>query len=264
MLNATIVARRDLTESLAILQVRPDAGPLAPFEPGQFITLGLPNPAPPANSPRALQRRGPGLLRRAYSIASGPDRLDQVELFIARVDGGRLTPRLWDVPVGGRLWMDSAAAGNFTLDCVPSPAVHIVLAATGTGIAPFVSMVRHYLGRARWRRAAVLHSVRQADDLGYFEELRRAAAQDATLRYVPTLTREAPPGWTGRRGRLQGLFADGEFGRLAGFALAPADCQVFLCGNPAMIDEVVALLRPRGFNLDPAGAPPNLHFERYW
>ncbi len=265
-LNATVLERRDLTPALAIVRVGADAGEVPEFEPGQFITLGLPGAEPVAgDSPRT--GRGPRLVRRAYSIASAPSQRHSVELFITLVEQGKLTPRLWDLPAGGRLWMDSKCSGHFTLDSSPlgSNAPDLVFVATGTGVAPFISMIRHYRGQQRWRRLAVLHGVRLPCDLGYHHELSRYSAQDADLCYIPCVTRE-PDGtkWIGWRGRVQSVLEPQSFAHLTGWTLDPAHAHVYLCGNPAMIDEVQAQLTRRGFTVQTRQTPGNLHFERYW
>jgi ferredoxin--NADP+ reductase len=231
------------------------------FEPGQFATLGLPAPDPPAGAlTPARPRRGPRLVRRAYSIASAPVNGQALEFFVAKVEDGKLTPRLWDLPVGGRLFMDERLRGEFTLAAIP-PAADLLMVATGTGVAPFVSMVRAYRGKGRWRRCTLIYSARLAADLGYHEQLQAVEREDQSFRYLPTVTREpADSPWRGARGRPQALLDPAKAPATLGFALDPARCHVLLCGNPAMIDEVAVLLGPLGFIKDKG----NLHFERYW
>src|SRR5687767_7816672 len=162
-LNATLVARKECTERLLVLHLRPDAGEIAPFEPGQFVQIGLPveDPAP---------GRRPRLQKRAYSIASAAHARDTVELYLAFVPEGRFTPLLWSLRPGERLWMDPQPKGHFTLAHVPAEA-ELVLVATGTGLAPYVSMLRTWSGAERWARAVVVHGVRHPVDLGYRDEL---------------------------------------------------------------------------------------------
>ncbi len=261
-LNAAVVRRVDVSPGLAILWVRGDNlnGQLT-FEPGQFATLGLPAPDPPAGTMApARPRKGPKLIRRAYSIASAPGADGVLEFFVAKVEEGKLTPRLWDVPVGGRVFMDQRIRGEFTLGSIPREA-DVLMVATGTGVAPFVSMIRAYRGQGRWRRCALIHSARVAADLGYLEEMRAIEREDAGFRYLPTVTREPEDSpWTGARGRPQALLDPAGSEERLGFALDPGSCHVLLCGNPAMINEVSELLGPVGFEKDRG----NLHFERYW
>ena len=257
--NASIIERRLLTDDLMILRVKRDDGPVAPFKPGQWCSLGLPR-ADDGTSPLAARRPGRvRRVRRAYSIASSPAERDSVELCIVRVPGGSLTPRLWQLPEGGRVWMDDRILGEFTLDPVPADA-NVLMVATGTGIAPFVSMVRAFRGERRWRRLVVMHGVRLAADLAYREELEQAAHDDPTMLYLPTVTREpADSDWDGLRGRVTALVSAESFTAQTGLTLDAATWHVMLCGNPVMIDDVTALLAPMGFE-----ETRNLHFERYW
>jgi len=251
-LNATVALRRDLTDRLAIVRVSPRDWELPAFEPGQCATLGLPDPA------------GPGkFLRRVYSVASAPG-ADHLEFYIQLVREGQFTTRLWHHGQGDALWLSPRLVGRFTLAAVPEDA-DLLLVGTGTGLAPYLSMLRHARGSGRWHRCAVVHGARTQAELGYREELRHWTAEDCDLAYVPTLTREPEgSGWDGARGRVQGLLASGELEQRAGFALDPARSHVFLCGHPGMIDELEELLKPRGFRLHSSAEPGNLHFERYW
>jgi ferredoxin--NADP+ reductase len=247
-LNATVHARTDLTDELAIVQVSPEGFEPPPFEPGQYATLGL-----PADVPGGLQKR-------VYSIASAPGQR-WLEFYIQLVKPGDFTRRLWTLHEGDRLHLSEKVEGGFTLQRAPAGA-DLVLLSTGTGLAPYMSMVRAYAGKERWRRAAVVHGARRASDLGYRDELLALVQRDPSLSYVPVVSRD--PDWDGLAGRVQQLLQPGEFERRAGFPLDPQRCHVFLCGNPAMIDDMDAALTALGFTAPKGDAPGNLHFERWW
>lgn len=262
-LNATLIAREDLNERYAILRVRPDALPAAEFMPGQFIQLGLPQPA----RPRPGQEGRPPRMRidrRSYSIASSPRQQEHYEFFITVVPQGRLTPELWKIRAGGRCWIDEKALGMFTLERVPR-GKDLVMVGTGTGIAPYISMLRARGEEPPWRRFVLIHGVRHAADLGYRGELEELEKRDPRFRYVPLVSREREnSAWTGLRGRVQTALVEDRFRERAGFPLDPRDCHVFLCGNPDMIQSVRDLLAPKGFVTDTVPAPGNVHFEKYW
>lgn len=262
VLNATLVAREDVNATLSIVRVRPDTGRVPDFQPGQFVRLGLPKPGqapPPPGKPARVR-----FTRRAYSIASSPHATDALEFFVVRIEEGALTPRLWEIPVGGRLWMDHEAKGEFTLDLAPAGA-DLVMVSTGTGIAPFISMLRTFRRTNRWRRFVLINGARYAADLGYEDELRAIAREDQTVHYIPLVTREPEDGaWTGLRGRVQSALEPETYRRLVGAPLDPTTCHVFLCGNPEMIDAVERLLQARGFITDSHAQKGNIHFERYW
>ena len=263
ILNATIEDRRDPNERCAILRVRPDVLPIPRFLPGQFVQLGLPEIARPR--PGAAPIDAPPRFRiakRSYSIASSAHDTDGYEFYVALVLEGRLTPELWKLDAGGRCWIDPRPLGSFTLDGIPS-GTDLVMVATGTGLSPYLSMLRTHRDDPPWRRFVLIHGVRQAADLAYREELEARERDDAGFRYVPVVSRE-PSTWTGLHGHVQAALGPEEFEREAGFPLDPTACHVFLCGNPDMVRDVRARLEPSGFRPPTASGPGTLHFEKYW
>lgn len=259
--NATIVSREDLAGDLAIFRVAPDGGATPTFEPGQYATLGL-TAAEPAGQGTG---GGPTLIRRALSIASSPTTRDHLEFLVAHVDGGEFTTPLWALGAGGRIWLDPHVRGRFTLAGVPSYA-HVLLVATGTGIAPYMSMLRTVAPQERWSRVAIVHGARLARDLAYRHEIEQRVQRDPTVAYLPMVTREpATATWPVLRGRIPVLLRDAPaLARRIGFPLDPARVHVFVCGNPDMIQDVQALLESRGFQTQAHGLTGNIHLERYW
>ncbi len=265
--NATVTERHDVNDYLSIVRVCPDSGQVPAFVPGQFATLGLPR-QPNARELEILAQHGKSprvrLVRRAYSIASSPQEREYLELFVILVAEGKLTPKLWTIESGGRVWMSEEIKGEFTLDPVPDGR-DLVMISTGTGIAPYLSMYRTYQGTGRWRRFVLVNGVRHVRDLGYREELEAAARADSALTYIPIVSRAMPEdGWTGLHGRVQTLLEGDVYQRATGAPLEPEHCHVFLCGNPTMIDDVESALVQRGFRTHTRDEPGNLHFERYW
>ncbi len=278
--NARIVEKRLLHDTLGIFRIAYEDADVPDFKPGQFTNLAMLPPAPAGGAPdrpapsdgpdegvRRRRRRGPRLVRRAYSICSPPSEKRWLEFYIVAVDEGALTPRVFDLGVGDRLFMDTKIKGHFTLDGVP-PGRDLVTVATGTGIAPFLSMYQEYREQDRWDRFVFVHGVRYAKDLGYRDELTAFAAQDPRVTYLPVVSREPKDAWDGLHGRVSGLFRDGVYERLVGVPLDPRRTHVFLCGNPAMIDELEAELTADGgagfVTKTPRQKDGNLHFERYW
>ncbi len=264
-LNATVVQRDDLNDYLTIVRVRPDSGELPAFEPGQFVTLGLVRDpeaaAPPAEPGKPARVR---MIKRPYSIASAPTGVDYLEFLIILVERGRLTTRLWDVAAGGRVWLDHRILGDFTLDRA-EPDRDLVMISTGTGIAPFVSMLRHYRGQGRWRRFVIINGVREVSDLAYRDELEAITREDPSVVYIPTVSRctEGLP-WEGIKGRATAALEPVVYRDLVGANLEPENCHVFLCGNPQMITDVETTLAARGFVTQTKSTAGNLHYERYW
>lgn len=266
MLNATLIRHETRAEGLGVLHVRPDA-PLAPFHPGQFMMAGLPDAQEGPTGPDTVDSPTPEvkLLKRAYSIASAPRGASHVEFFVVRVDGGRLTPLLWELREGDRLYLENRGRGHFTLEGLDCRQDTLVLVATGTGLGPFISMVREYEGQGRVNRIVLLHGVRERRELGYEEELTALAARKPDFQYLPVLSREDhTSGWSGLRGRVTGLLEPARFQALCGQPLSPETCRVMLCGNPSMIKELSTGLEAQGFAPHKAQSPGRLHYERYW
>jgi ferredoxin/flavodoxin---NADP+ reductase len=266
-LNAILVQRTEVAPGLAILRVAPTGWQLPPFQPGQFGVLGLPGAAPraalcdPDHEPTPPER----LIRRAYSIASSSLDREYLEFYVALVPSGALTPRLWALPVGHRLWLSPKLTGMFTLDQVPADK-HLVMISTGTGLAPYMSMLRTQLAPAGPRRFAVLHGARHSGDLGYRSELMSLARVCRHLTYLPSISRpdEEPIPWHGLVGHIQDVWASRPLQAPWGFNPAPDNAHVFLCGNPVMIESMVGILEGEGFREHKPKAPGTIHLERYW
>lgn len=265
-LNATLVERIDQNPELAVFKIRPDSGEIRPFEPGQYAMLALINDEPlPANlPPAAAARTKVRLIKRAYSIASAPKARDHMEFLIVLVKEGRLTPKLWQLKVGDRIVLEDEAKGEFTLNHVPR-GKNIVMVSTGTGLAPFMSMLRQYHGQGLWNKLVIINGCRYAADFGYPDELKDYVRRDPNLTYLPLATREpVDSGWNGVRSRVNPILEADEFKKHVGFPLDPENCVVMLCGNPDMIDGVQKSLEARGFVTNTKETPGNIHFERYW
>jgi len=237
--NATLVERIDVAPALAIFRVRPDAIPVdgGPwFVPGQYVTLGLQE------------------LQRAYSIASEPEERRWLEFYIRYARNPEtdtpLTHRLFDLPVGGRLHVGERIVGRFTLArTLPAGDRRWRLfIAAGTGLAPFVSMVRSAArgGDAdALRRTVVLHGASHTNEFAYGDELEEAGRRYG-LRYVPTLSRPLEhPEWTGRVGRVEEQIDDDSSHGIAG--LGPDTAIAYICGFRGTIAQSVRSLLRRGF-----------------
>jgi ferredoxin/flavodoxin---NADP+ reductase len=266
-LNAVVALRTEISPWLIILRVVPDGWKLPDFAPGQFAVLGLPGTTPrcvmaePEEPPPDPQR----LIRRAYSIASSSMTQEYMEFYIALVTSGVLTPRLFALNIGDRLWLSPRITGMFTLDQVPEDQ-HIVMIATGTGLAPYMSMLTTQLICGGSRRFAVLHGARHSWDLGYRSELLTLQHLCKNLLYSPVISRpqNEPVAWPGATGYVQDLWQGGGIEKAWGFKPSPDNTHIFLCGSPAMIDSAVTMLGKEGFTEHSKRQPGQIHVERYW
>lgn len=263
--NATITGREEINPQLIVLRVQPD-GELFAFTPGQFAVLGLLGKEP--RVPEAAAEEKPPepdkLTRRAYSIASSSVERGYLEFYLTLVTSGELSPRLFALRHGSRLFLGPKASGVFTLDRV-APGKAILLVATGTGLAPYISMLRTMLIHETERKYVVLHGARCSWDLGYRAELESLARLRPNFTYIPSITRpEQDPHFRGQTGRIQHLLEKGVVEMLSGVPLDPSRLDAFLCGNPDMISEVKRLLEARGFDGDKGKQTGTIHVEEYW
>ncbi len=268
-LNATVTHREDLGPGLTILRIESD-GDLFRFDAGQYCVLGLPPAAervPNAGEEEELpEKKRKQMIRRAYSISSSSKEGEFLEFYIQLVHSGGLTPRLFALEPGARIWLGPKATGLFTLKDVPVDA-HLYLVATGTGLAPYVSMVRSdVLDQQHERKIVIAHGARYSWDLGYRSELETLQQESKSLVYIPSITRPGEDdSWAGEVGYLQNQIEDGRLERISGVPLDPTSTHIFLCGNPAMLDEALKLLEEKGFTEwskhEPGG---QVHLEKYW
>lgn len=265
--NAIVTQRIDSAPGLMVLRVAPVGWELPPFSPGQFAVLGLPTSAPrsPGSEPEEPALPPDAFLRRAYSIASSSLEHQYLEFYLVEVKGGALTPRIFNLKPGDKLWLWPKFTGMFTLDEVP-PDQNVVFLATGTGLAPYMSMLRTHLARDGRRRFAVIHGARNSWDLGYRDELMQMQRLAPNFHYLPVLTRPADElaPWTGPTGRLPAFWAEGVLAQTWGFRPGPADTHIFLCGNPDMLTALQGQLEAEGFREHTKKAPGQIHLEKYW
>jgi ferredoxin/flavodoxin---NADP+ reductase len=263
--NATVVGREEIHADLIILRVRPDEK-LFDFKPGQFAVLGMAGSAPriPEAATEEPASEPDKLIRRAYSIASSSVERRYIEFYLTLISSGQLTPRLFALKHGDRIFLGPKASGMFTLDRV-APGKNVVLIATGTGLAPYVSMLRTLLMTETKRKFVVLHGARYSWDLGYRGELESLARLRPNFTYIPTITRaDQDPHFHGRTGRIQNILEKGTVEADAGVELDPAKTDVFLCGNPEMVKVVKEQLGKKGFAAGDGKNPGTIHVEEYW
>jgi ferredoxin--NADP+ reductase len=266
-LNAVVTQRIEVAPGLIILRVAPDGWNLPPFEPGQFAVIGLPRSAPrvPLSDPEEPADGPQKLIRRAYSIASGSLDREYLEFFVTLVRSGELTPRLFALEAGAKLWLGPKITGLFTMRDVPGDQ-HVAMIATGTGLAPYMSMLRTEFSCNISRRFATLVGARHSWDLGYSAELGTIQRLCRNFAYLPIVSRpeQEPIPWGGPRGHVQSLWTAGHLEQAWGFKPTPENTHVFLCGNPAMIEDMTKVLEGEGFRVHDKAHPGQVHIEKYW
>jgi ferredoxin--NADP+ reductase len=257
-----------LSDKLFSLKVSRD--PAFHFAPGQFARLGLPIGAADNLTPNEW---------RAYSMVSHPSE-DALEFFSVVVPDGKFSPTLASLAPGDTLWINKTVFGFLTLDQFTN-GDDLWLVSTGTGLSAYISMLREASTWQRFKRIVVLHGVRHAGELAYRDELLHLQnqhsavgerADKAALVYLPVTSQEPltpalSPAITPQHlsaNRLTTLLASGELEERTGVTLDPERSRIMLCGNPAMVTDMRALLAERGFAAGRRGVAGNLAVENYW
>ncbi|MDD0976083.1 ferredoxin--NADP reductase [Pseudomonas fontis] len=247
----TLLDVQPLTPNLFSLRTTRDAG--FRFRAGQFARLGV-------------TKADGSVVWRAYSMVSSPFD-EHLDFYSIVVPGGEFTSELSRLREGDSLLIDRQAFGYLTLDRFVDGR-DLWLLATGTGIAPFLSILQDFEAWERFDSIKLVYSVREAKELAYQEliaglELRDYLADYAgKLQFIPVVTREQHPG--ALNGRITTLIENGELERAAGLALTPEHSRVMLCGNPQMIDDTRQVLKQRDLQLSLSRRPGQVAIENYW
>ncbi|MFK7608569.1 MULTISPECIES: ferredoxin--NADP reductase [unclassified Pseudomonas] len=247
----TLLEVNPLTPSLFTLRTTRDRG--FRFRAGQFTKLGV-------------TKADGSTVWRAYSVVSSP--YDEfLEFFSIVVPGGEFTSELSRLKVGDTLMVERQAYGYLTLDRFIDGR-DLWLLATGTGVAPFLSILQDFEVWEKFERIVLVYSAREARELAYQDLIanlsqREYLAEHAhKLTYIPIVTREDVPG--ALNGRITTLIESGALERAAGVELSPEHSRVMLCGNPQMIDDTRKLLKERNLQLSLTRRPGQVAVENYW
>ncbi|KIZ36697.1 ferredoxin--NADP reductase [Stutzerimonas stutzeri] len=240
-----------LTPNLFTLRTSRDPG--FRFTAGQFARLGVRKPSG-------------CIVWRAYSMVSAPHD-EFLDFFSIVVPDGEFTSELSRLAVGDELLVDKQAFGFLTLDRFLDGR-DLWLLATGTGIAPFLSILQDFEAWQRFERIILVYSVREARELAYQQLIAELPQRDyldglgSKLLYLPVVTREQIPG--ALHGRITTLIENGELERAADLQLTPEHSRIMLCGNPQMIEDTRAVLKARDLNLAMTRRPGQVAVENYW
>jgi len=222
------------------------------YENGQFVMMGLEVEGRP--------------LTRAYSIASA-NYEESLEFFSIKVPNGPLTSRLQQIQPGDDILVSRKPTGTLVLhDLLPGK--HLYLFSTGTGLAPFMSVIRDLDVYEKFEKIVLIHGVRTVSELAYQHYIEHELPHheflgelvSEKLIYYPTVTREP----FRNQGRLTDLIESGKLFQDIGLPpLDPADDRAMICGSPAMLKELSDMLDARGFKVSPnIGTPGDYVIER--
>jgi ferredoxin--NADP+ reductase len=221
------------------------------FKNGHFLMIGL-------------EVEGRPLLR-AYSLVS-PNYEEYLEFYSIKVPGGPLTSRLQHLKPGDEILVGTKPTGTLVTSTL-RPGKRLYLLSTGTGLAPFMSIIRDPDTYEGFEHVVLAHGVRVSQELGYADYIQHELPRHeylgeqvrSKLRYYPTVTREA----RGNQGRLTDLLRSGKLCRDLGLPdLDPEHDRVMICGNPSMLDELTQELTARGFVEGSSHEPGDYAIER--
>ncbi len=244
-----VVGVHHWTDSL--FSFRTTRNPAFRFRSGEFTMIGIPVEGKP--------------LLRAYSVASA-HYAEELEFFSIKVQNGPLTSRLQHLKEGDPVLVSVKPTGTLVLDNI-APGKHLYLLGTGTGLAPFLSLIRDPETYERFEKIIVVHGVRFARDLAYGEYITQVLPSDEFLGdmvreqliYYPTVTREP----FRNQGRITALMESGKL--FADIGLPPMSVEndrFMLCGSPQMLADVRALLDGRHYSEGNHGEQGHFVIER--
>ncbi|MDQ3836643.1 MAG: FAD-binding oxidoreductase [Thermoproteota archaeon] len=241
---------KNLTPDLAIIRVQPaDGQPVPDFEPGQFVALGL---KPDGDD---------NIIYRPFSLSSAPEEKRYFEFYIKSASGylmSKFTKTLFKMSEGDILYWRNPA-GTFTIENKKADGTadtrRLVLVASGTGLAPFVSYILHLKSVKSKREVVLLHGAKYAQELGYFDMFKNISANDPNFKYLTTISRpehELSREWKGNVGRVETLLADKDGSKslleiAVGEKVTPENSFFHICGYAGTINAVISILSPLGF-----------------
>ncbi len=220
--------------------------PFTPFEAGQFVRVGVAD--------------GDGVLARPYSLVNTPEET-YLEVYFNIVEEGPLSPRLFALEAGDDVLVSDNPSGFLTVSEIPD-CRHLWMIATGTGIGPFLAILKSDRVWERFEKVVLCYSVSLAEELAYQDLIQQLLARHGEqFVYVPIVTREAHAGALGAR--VTTLMADGTLEKHTGLAINGDDSHVMMCGSSDMIRDVSEALVSRGMKKHRRREPGHYTTEKY-
>ncbi len=253
-----------------LFSFRTTRAPAFRFVPGQFARLGVEKsdsvPSSGSHAPSEPQGTEGKIVWRAYSMASAAHD-EFLEFYSVVVPGGEFTSELVRLKPGDTIYVDKTSYGFLTTDRFQN-GKDLWMLSTGTGLAPFLSMLWDIENWHQYDNLILVHSVRVAAELAYRDEIEAFnhhelfRAFNLKLKYLPIVTRERVEDTL--NARITTVIADGRLEAAAGIALDQDRSRIMICGNPEMVDETRKLLSGRGFRTSRRAEPGQMAVENYW
>ena len=242
--EGTVVNQKRWTQTLFTLQVEAD---IARFEAGQFAKLAL-----------AVEGE---MVARPYSFVNSPEEHPH-EFYYVTLPDGPLTQRLCKLQAGDAIYLAPRPAGFLALSEIPE-GENLWLISTGTGVGPFLSILKTEGPWQRFKQVVLVHAVRYAEELTYRDSLSRLLGEHGEqMRMVSFVSRESIPG--ALHGRIPLAIEEGRLEAAAEVVLSAKTSQVMICGNPEMVTDTSAALARRGMKKHRRREPGQITVENYW
>ena len=242
-LKGKVVDNRRFNEYLTALIIDVDLGG---FEAGQFVRIGLPD--------------GEDVLARPYSLVNTPEE-QYLEVYFNIVEEGPLSPRLFALQAGDDVLVADNPSGFLTVSQIPE-CKHLWMIATGTGIGPFLSILKSEAAWQRFDKVVLCYSVSYAGELAYQDTIRQLVSEhEAQFCYIPVVTRETYDDAMDKR--IPALMQDGSLETRTGITINPDESHVMMCGSSNMITDVSAELASREMKKHRRRDPGHFTTEKY-
>ena len=242
-LEGRVVENRRLNEYLTSLIIEVELGG---YESGQFVRIGL--------------RDGDEVIARPYSLVSTSQE-EHLEVYFNIVEEGPLSPRLFALAAGDEVLVSDRPSGFLTISEVP-PTKHLWMIATGTGIGPFLSILKSDAAWEKFENLVLCYSVSYAEELAYQDLIEQITERRGEqFRYASIVTRESHDGGLGKR--VPSIMQDGSLEQFIGFEINADNSHVMMCGSADMITDVSAALVDRGMQKHRRRTPGHFTTEKY-
>ena len=242
-LEGKVIENRRLNDYLTSLIIEVD---LDGYEPGQFVRIGV--------------RDGDDVIARPYSLVNTPEET-YLEVYFNIVEDGPLSPRLFALQAGDEVLVSDRPSGFLTVSEMPE-AAHLWLIATGTGIGPFLAILKSKAVWQKFKKAVLCYSVSYVEELAYRDSIAELEqAHGDQFCFVPIVTRESFAGGLGHR--VPTAMQDGSLEQFAGLAINADNSHVMMCGSSDMITDVSAALVERGMQKHRRRDPGHFTTEKY-
>ena len=247
--SAKVIENRQLTDRHYALIFEAE---LLPFKAGQFARLQV----EVENDEGELEK-----FANPYSLLNTPDE-KLAEVYFNTVEGGKVSNGLAALKAGDLVEIAQPCVGFFVLSQIPS-AKHLWMLSTGTGIGPYISMLKTTEAWERFEKIILVHAVPVAAELNYSEIIEQFAKEHPDqFQFIPIVSRENQEG--ALKGRIPTLIENGELEAKAGLAMNAENSHVMLCGNSGLLNDSKAVLKERGMDRHLNHKPGHVSSEQYF